>query len=278
MTAPAHEPLVALFPGHAPDRTPAGPALLIRHTLIQTRRLLLRWTRHPVTLLETLVIPCLLLLVLDTVIGDQIGRFSGHSALYGSVPMVAVVGALSGSAAGGSMLWRERAAGLLARFWVLPIHRASGLAARMLAEGVRILLGTTVIVAFGCVLGFRFQQGPFAAVAFAAIPMLLGLGFAALVTAIATTAPKATLVESTTILTSLLMFFSTGFVPIGAYPEWIQPVVRNQPISVAVEAMRALSEGGPLARPLVLTLAWSLGMVAVFAIPAALGYRRASRR
>ncbi|MVU80905.1 ABC transporter permease [Nocardia sp. ET3-3] len=253
-------------------------AVLLRDTMIQTQRLLLRWTRHPVTLLETLLIPCLLLFVLNTVIGTQVTAFSGHDALYGSVPMVAVIGALSGAVAGGAMLWRERESGLLSRFWVLPVHRASGPAARILAEATRILAGTVVIVAFGYLLGFRFRQGLPAALAFLSIPVLLGLAFATIVTAVAATAPKATLVESMTILTSLLMFFSTGFVPAPAYPSWIRPVVEYQPISVTIDTMRALAEGGPLTRPLLLTLAWSLGALCVFTVPAALAYRRASRR
>ncbi|MGN2641290.1 ABC transporter permease [Nocardia takedensis] len=256
----------------------AGPATLVRHTAIQTQRLLLRWSRSPVALLETLIIPCLLLLMLDIVVGNQIQKFVGTNALYGSVPMVAIVGALSGAVASGVMLGRERDEGLLARFWVLPVHRGSGLLARVLAEGCRILAGTLAVVLVGYLLGFRFQQGPAAALLFIAIPVLFGLGFATMVTAIAVFSAKATLVEGVMILSSLLMFFSTGFVPLAAYPEWIQPLVRNQPMSVAVDTMKALSLGGPLAHPLRLTLMWSIGALVVFAIPAAIGYRRASRR
>ncbi|MFC8042636.1 ABC transporter permease [Nocardia sp. NPDC057353] len=248
------------------------------HTLIQTRRLLVRWVRNPVTLLETLIVPCLLLVMLDTVIGGQIRRFTGSEALFGSVPLVAVVGALSGAVAGGILLGRERDAGLLARFWVLPVHRGSGLASRILAEGCRILLGTVAIVAVGYLLGFRFQQGVLPSLAFFGIPVLFGLAFATLVTAVAVFTAKSTLVEGITIVTSLMMFFSTGFVPLAAYPQWIQPVVQNQPLSAAVDTMRALAAGGALARPLTLTLAWSLGAIVVFAVPAAIGYRRASRR
>ncbi|MCP9623897.1 ABC transporter permease [Nocardia otitidiscaviarum] len=255
-----------------------SPVALVRHTWIQVQRLLLRWLRDPVTLLETLIIPCLLLLMLDIVVGSQIEKFTGSSALYGSVPMVALVGALSGTIASGVMLGRERNAGLLARFWVLPVHRASGLAARIIAEGCRIFGGTVVIIGFGMALGFRFHEGPLATLAFFALPVLFGLAFATLVIAIAVFTAKATLVESITIITSLLMFFSTGFVPLPAYPEWIQPVVRNQPMSVAVDTMRALAEGGALARPLTLTLIWSMSAIALFAVPAAIGYRRASRR
>ncbi|MFI9509804.1 ABC transporter permease [Nocardia sp. NPDC052566] len=256
----------------------SSPLSLARHTLIQTQRLLIRWTRNPVTLLETLIIPCLLLIMLETVVGGQIRKFTGGSALYGSVPMVTIVGALTGAIAGGVLLGRERDAGLLARFWVLPVHRASGLIARILAEGCRIVAGTLAVVAVGHLLGFRFHQNPLATLAFLFVPILFGLAFATMVTAIAVYTAKATLIEAITILTSLMMFFSTGFVPLIAYPTWIQPVVRNQPLSVAVDAMRGLALDGPIARPLTLTLIWSVATIALFAIPATLGYRRASRR
>ncbi|MEU6829507.1 ABC transporter permease [Nocardia beijingensis] len=272
---------MALLTEH-PDQLLTGSEMsvsaLLRHTLIQTQRLLLRWARNPVTLLETLIIPCLLLVMLNTVIGGQIKKFTGESPLYGSVPMVALVGALSGAVAGGVLLGRERDAGLLARFWVLPVHRASGLASRVLAEGCRIFACTLAVVLVGFVLGFRFHEGVAATIAFLFLPVLFGLAFATVVTSVAVFTAKATLVEGITILTSLMMFFSTGFVPLVAFPKWIQPVVRNQPMSAGVDAMRALAFGGPLARPLTLTVLWSLGAIVLFAVPASIGYRRASRR
>ncbi|MFC4126347.1 ABC transporter permease [Nocardia rhizosphaerae] len=270
--------MMTLFAARTAPEPENSPRALVRHTAIQTERLLVRWARNPITLLETLLIPCLLLLMLDIVVGGQIQRFTGEDALYGSVPMVAIVGALSGAVAGGVLLGRERDSGLLARFWVLPVHRASGLAARILAEGCRIFLGTIAVVLVGFVLGFRFHQGPVAALVFLVVPVVFGLAFATIVTAVAVYTAKATLVEGITIITSLMMFFSTGFVPLVAFPTWIQPVVRNQPMSVAVDAMRGLADSGPVARPLTLTLIWCAGAVVLFAIPAAIGFRRASRR
>src|SRR5690606_29832464 len=259
-------------------RAENSAATLVSNVSVQTQRLLLRWLRNPVALLETLVIPCLLLLMLDIVVGGQIERFTGEDALFGSVPMVASVGALSGAVTAGVMLGREREAGLLARFWVLPVHRASGLIARVLAEGCRILAGTLVVVLVGYLLGFRFRQGLLPALAFVGVPVLFGLAFATLVTAVAVFTARTVPAEGLTILSTLLMFFSTGFVPLIAVPDWIQPIVRNQPMSAAVDTMKALALGGPLARPLTLILAWSLGAVLLCAVPAAIGYRRASRR
>ncbi|WP_036527410.1 ABC transporter permease [Nocardia sp. CNY236] len=270
--------LSAILSRESHTGTESSMPALVRQSLLQTQRLLIRWVRSPLTLLETLIIPCLLLIMLDTVIGGQIATFTGESALSGSVPMVTLVAALSGAVASGVLLGRERDAGLLARFWVLPVHRASGLISRVLAEGCRIVVGTFAVVSVGYLLGFRFQQGLAATTTFLLIPLLVGLAFATVVTAVAVFTAKATLVEATMIVTSLMMFFSTGFVPLAAFPGWLHPIVGNQPMSVGVEAMRALAVGGPLARPLQLATAWSLGAIVVFAVPATIGYRRASRR
>ncbi|WP_433683736.1 ABC transporter permease [Nocardia sp. CA-119907] len=251
--------------------------LLIPQTMIQTKRLLVRWWRDPLTVVQSLVFPALLLVVLNTILGNQISAFSGVNALYGSVPMVALVGVMSGSVAGAITLGRERDEGLLARFWVLPVHRASGLAARIVAEGIRILLCTAVLFAVGAVLGFRFQQGLLAGIALFGVPLLFGIAFATMVTAVAVFSAKAALVEAVSLGSSLLMFFSSGFVPLVAYPAWARPIVRHQPMSYAIDAMRGLSLGGPVREPLLATLAWCVGALVVFAIPAALGYRRASR-
>ncbi|WP_280407961.1 ABC transporter permease [Nocardia brasiliensis] len=251
--------------------------LLAPQTVIQTRRLLLRWGRDPLTTVQSLVFPALLLIVLNTVLGKQISVFAGASALYGSVPMVALVGVMSGSLAGAITLGRERDQGLLARLWVLPVHRASGLASRILAEAVRILLCTTVLFAVGVMLGFRFEQGVLAGLALFGVPLLYGLGFATLVTAVATCTTKAALVEAVSLGSSLMMFFSTGFAPLSAYPRWAQPIVAHQPMTHAIDAMRGLSLGGAVRAPLLATVAWSVGAIVLFAVPAAVGYRRASR-
>ncbi|MFD3704652.1 ABC transporter permease [Nocardia sp. NPDC058658] len=251
--------------------------MLLPQTMIQTRRLLTRWARDPLTVMQALLFPALLLVMLNAVLGKQVSSFAGADALYGSVPMVSLVGVMSGSLAGAVTLGRERDEGLLSRFWVLPVHRASGLLSRVLAESVRILLCTLVIFAVGVALGFRFTQGVPAAIALFAIPVLYGVGFATMVTALAVYTAKATLVEVVSLASSMMMFFSTGFVPLIAYPAWARPIVEHNPLTHAIDTMRGLSLGGPVRGPLLATLAWSLGAVAVFALPAAIGFRRASR-
>ncbi|MGA9871442.1 MAG: ABC transporter permease [Rhodococcus sp. (in: high G+C Gram-positive bacteria)] len=246
------------------------------HSLIQCKRLLTRWSRDPTTMIQAVLYPALMLLMFRVVLGDSISMATGQSAVYGQVPLIALIGAMFGSIVSAVGLKQERATGLLSRFWTLPIHRAAGLVGRMMAEAVRVFLTTLVILAMGFALGFRFNEGALAAIGLILIPIVFGLGFAVLVTFLATVAGDAPLVELVSILCTLLLFFNSGFVPVLAYPPWLQPIVAAQPMSCAVDAMKALALGGETLMPVLQTLAWSFGLVAVFLYPAIRGYRRAS--
>jgi ABC-2 type transport system permease protein len=254
----------------------ASPAGLWSQTAILTRRLLLRSARNPMTLVHAVLLPVAFLLTLKVVFGDSITGITRENALYRSVPLVALVATMSGSTTGMVGINAERFDGFLARLWSLPIHRAAGLLARLGSETVRLLFTTLIIVATGMLLGFRFQQGAVAAVAWVAIPVLFGIAFAAVATAVALYWPKTVMVEAMQPVIILGATFCTGFVPVDEYPDWVQPFVRYQPMSPAVDAMRGLSVGGPVAGPLTSTLLWCAAILAVCLWPVMAGYRRAS--
>ena len=255
-----------------------SPRRLVPHTWMLTARILRRWSRDPATVVESLIIPVALLVTLNIVLGDGISQITGHSALYGSVPLVAMVGAMTGATVGGIGLMRERTDGLLSRLWVLPVHRASGLLSRLAADAIRIVVTTAVVMCAGLVLGFRFRQGILESVAWLFIPITFGVAFSVVVTTLALYSAKTIVVEATQIICALLMFFSTGFVPLDQFPRWIQPVVEHQPMSYTIEAMRGLSLGGPVLAPIAALLLWSVGIVAACTVPMAIGYRKASMR
>ena len=70
--------------------------------------------------------------------------------------------------------------------------------------------------------------------------------------------------------------FCTGLVPVDKYPDWVQPLVRYQPMSLPVDAMRGLSVGGPVLPPMLTTLAWCGAIFVMCLWPIMVGYRRAS--
>lgn len=251
---------------------------LLPHTRVLTARILRRWSRDTTTLAETLLVPIAFLVTLNIVLGDGISQVTGHSALYGSVPLVAMVAATQGATVGGLGVMRERDGGFLSRLWVLPIHRASGVVSRLLAEAVRIVAATLALMCAGLLLGFRFEQGIAGAIGWLLTPVVFGVAFSVAVMTIALYSAKTLVVEATAVVSGLLMFFSTGFVPLDQYPKWIQPIVEHQPLSYTVETMRGLSLGGPVLNPATGLLLWSGAIIAACAVPLAIGYRKASMR
>lgn len=252
--------------------------LLAPHTWVQTQRFLIRFARDPMTFFLGLVLPIGFLAVVDIVLGKTISSVTGHSALHGSVPMVTLNAAIAGALVGVVAITAEQDNGLLARLWVVPVHRASGLLARVSAEAVRVVVNSVFLLGVGLLLGFRFEQGLMASLAWLCVPVLFGVAFSVLVLTVALYWPSTTLVDVMVVVNSLLLMFCTGFVPLDQYPQWIQPVVEHQPLSYAIETMRGLSQGGPVLGAMLGTLLWSGGILIACAVPMVVGYRRASMR
>jgi ABC-2 type transport system permease protein len=255
-----------------------SPRRLVPQVVVLTARILRRWSRDPATLVQSLVMPAGFLAALDIVLGDVIEKVTGHSGLYGQVPLVALVGGMTGAIIGAVNVMREREVGLLSRFWVVPVHRAAGLLARLAADFVRIVVITLAVMCVGLALGMRFEQGLLAAVVWVFVPSLFVVALSAAVLTLALFSQSTIVPQATEIVIALLMFFSIGFVPLEQYPKWLQPIVEHQPVSYTIKAMRGLSLEGPIAEPLLFTALWSAGIFAVCAVPLAIGYRKASRR
>ncbi|MGE2735123.1 ABC transporter permease [Mycolicibacterium vaccae] len=255
-----------------------SPTRLLPQVWVLTLRILRRWSRDPATLVQSLVMPAGFLVALDIVLGEGIEAVSGRSGLYAQVPLVSLVGGMTGAIIGAVGVMRERDAGLLSRFWVVPIHRAAGLLARLAADAVRIVVITLTALCVGLALGFRFEQGPWAALLWILMPAVFGVALSAAVLTLALWSSSTLVPQATDVVIAILMFFSIGFVPLDQYPEWLQPFVEHQPASYTIKAMQGLSIDGPIAQPVLFTFLWALGIAAVCAVPLALGYRRASTR
>jgi ABC-2 type transport system permease protein len=132
--------------------------------------------------------------------------------------------------------------GINRRFGSMPIAAATPFAARMSASLYRCVIGLAIALACGYVIGFRFGRGPAYVVGFCLLVLLIGMTLSLLADAIGTSAKNP---ESTTplLMGPQLIFglLSIGIQPADRFPEWIQPVVRNQPISQWVYALRALA-------------------------------------
>nr|WP_231998001.1 ABC transporter permease [Mycobacterium sp. 1165196.3] len=255
-------------------RTPL--TAFVSQSASEAGRLLRRWRRDPIVAVQALLFPTFLLIIYKLLVGKSVLAITGHDSLYGLVPMCAVVGAVFGTLGAGLALPSERESGVLTRLWVQPVHRASTVAGRLVAEAARTTTSAVVLTVFGIALGLRFSYGWMAMLAFVLVPVVISAGMATLVIAIAARADGKAMVTWLGAGCVVLLFLNTGVAPAEVFPGWLQPVVRFSPISPTIEAMRALAEGGPVLSPLWQAGLWGGVLVAVFAPAAVRGYRAAA--
>ena len=168
-------------------------------------------------------------------------------------------------------------------FQALPIASLTPLAARISASVYRCAIGLTVALACGYVIGFRFHRGPFYIVAFCLLVLLTGLALAFMCDAIGTNSRNPAATAQWLLLPQLIFgYLSVGIQPVHRFPEWIQPIVRNQPISQIVYALHALAgDSAPGTAPVTWSvvgpaLVWVVGVIALTLPWAIVVYRRRS--
>lgn len=164
--------------------------------------------------------------------------------------------------------------GIDRRFRSMPIAPVTPVAARISAAVYRCLVSLAVALICGQVIGFRFHRSAVYIVAFCALVLIIGamLSFGADLLGTATRNPEA--MTPLLILPPLIFgLLSVGVQPVAQFPHWIQPMVRNQPVSKFVDTLRALAGdtapfGGSVTWSVVApTLAWLCGLGAIL-VPA----------
>lgn len=193
------------------------------------------------------------------------------------VPVIIVQAAIftaMGAAEAGAV---ERREGMRERIASLPIARLAPLAGRMATSLVRILLAAVIACLFGALFGFRFEGGAVGFLGFVALPMILAFGLSLLTDAVANVVGHPDSIAQMLMVPQLvLVMVSTGFMPAEAFPDWIQPVVRNQPVSLIADTMRGLAEGTEIT-PLPVVL-WIAGILLAGVVLSALVARKETSR
>lgn len=234
------------------------------------------WARNPGIIVQSLFFPAFMLLMFQLVFGQSMGNIGRGESVYGYTALVALVGALYGSVSTTLLLVEERESGLLSRMWTLPVNRYSFVAGRIWAEALRTAISTIMLFAVGIALGLRFEQGPLGALAALAITMIFAVSVAVPIMALGLVSNGLQAVQTLGGVFLFLLFFNSGFAPVTEFPGWLQPLVRAQPLSPAIEAMRGLTEGGPVLGPVAGVLAWAVVLVGVFGPLAVRRYHRAA--
>ena len=166
--------------------------------------------------------------------------------------------------------------GMIERFRSLPMARSAVLAGRTLGDAVRNILVVLLMTVVGALIGYRLHAGLLSALAALALVALFGFAFSWISATIGLAVHDVESAQTAGFVWVFpLVFASSVFVPLQTMPGWLQAFARVNPISNMANAIRGLTIGGPTLLPVLYSLAWIAGILAVFMPLATRIYRRA---
>jgi ABC-2 type transport system permease protein/oleandomycin transport system permease protein len=189
----------------------------------------------------------------------------GGSYVNYLLPGIFVQIALFGGASTAVGLATDIKGGIIDRMRTLPMARSAVLAGRTLADLVRNVLVVALMLIVGTLVGFRFMGGPWADALGIVLVLLFGYAFSWVFAAIALLVKDPETAQLAGFVPIFpLVFASSAFVPVASMPGWLQVWAEHQPVSIAVDAARALFSGQPAWHFVWQLLAWVAGILLVF--------------
>jgi ABC-2 type transport system permease protein len=249
------------------------PAQAVADTAVMMRRELLATIRKPTLLVLVFVEPLMLILLFRYVFGGAIQTPNGSYVDY-LVPGLLVLTAVFGSLVTCIGLSQDLARGMVDRLRSLPMAPSAVLLGRTLSDLVRNVASLAFMFAVAVLIGFR--PGEPVLRVLAAMALLLGFSYVfswiSAVVALAVRDPE-TAQSAGLVWVFPLTFASSTFVPTDSMPAAVQAFARVNPITLCSDAVRALTIGGDATTAVLGTVAWFVGLMAIFVPLAMVRYR-----
>jgi ABC-2 type transport system permease protein len=239
--------------------------------------------RFPLLLVSVVLVPVVMLLLFDYILGGPIGQGLGdaaHGAPYVDflVPGIILLTVAAGCGPAAINVHTDVAGGFVDRIRAMAVTRGALLAGHVGGSVVRTLAATAVVTVVALLLGFR----PKASVAdwFAVVGIVAAFSFAlawlsAALGLVAKTVAGAN--GSTLPIQFLLPFLSSTFVPAGSMPAGVRWFAANQPFTAVVDSLRALLTGAPVGNTAYVALGWCAAIALAGYIWAEASFRRGAR-
>lgn len=257
---------------HEPPTPHATGAGFVTTALATGRRSILQFFRTPQLLMMGTIQGPMFLLMFRYVFGGAISTGGAINYVEFLVPGFLVTTILWAGMSAASGVAEDASSGVYDRLRSLPIPRGAVMAGRSLADLSLITWGMLVTGAVGFAVGFR-THASIAAVVFAFVLMLVcGYAFTWIFITMGLVSGNAQAAQGMSMLVIPFSFISSANVPVSSMPGWMQPFAANQPVSVIINAVRSLMQGGTekvgightTTYWVVLSLIWSAGILVVF--------------
>jgi ABC-2 type transport system permease protein len=241
------------------------------------RRSAIQIGRTPAQLITAVILqPVLLIIMFKYVFG---GAVDAGDTSYSNfmIPGVFIMNCVLVSAIAAIGIASDMTNGVIDRFRSLPMVKSAILGGTILANTIRSLAAVAAMLLVGFLVGFRPDASLGAWLGAIALLMLITYAFTWLMAGFGLMAGTPEGAQQMTGLLWPLAFVSSVFVPAASMPGWLQAFANNQPITHAVEAVRALLLGQPVGNHVWITVLWCVGITAASVVMAGALLRRRFR-
>jgi ABC-2 type transport system permease protein len=252
------------------------PSAYVTDVLVLTARALRLQLRHIDGLVMGVVIPVMLLLVFVYVFGGALGGRAGYVDYV--VPGIIVLAAGFSAAHVAIAVTEDLASGTIDRLRSMATSAGALFTGHVLANVVRNLASTVLVVLLAVSIGFRPQAGVAQWLGALGVAAAFMVAIAAVSVVIGVAARSVEGASSFTFVVLFLPYVSSGFVEPETLPTALRGFAEHQPVTPVIDAVRGLlldTGAGP--SPWV-GLAWCFAIVAASIPLAAWLYRRRTAR
>jgi ABC transporter DrrB family efflux protein len=242
-------------------------------------RNILNIKRNPQLLVFATIQPVIFVLMFRYVFGGAIqGSLPpGQTYVNFLMPGIFVQTIVFGSLTTGVGLADDLSKGLIDRFRSLPMARSAVLVGRTLADLVRNFFVVILMCIVGFLVGWTIGTDVWGLLGAIGIIVAFAYSLSWVFAIVGLSVKDAETAQAVSFpILAPLVFASSAFVPVATMPSWLQGWAEHQPVSVVVDAARALTIGSDqTAEYVIKALIWIVGIIAVCAPLAVARYRRA---
>jgi ABC-2 type transport system permease protein/oleandomycin transport system permease protein len=267
-------PTVATTP--VPERRRLTLAETWADSRVMAARQIRKTLRRPVFLTFVLVQPVMFLLLFRYVFGGAIDT-GGVAYIDFLLPGIVVQSAIFGALMTGMGLTEDLKAGVVDRFRSLPMARSAVLVGRTGADVLMNVVTLLVMIGVGIAIGFRPREPVGDLVLALGLILAFAYVFSWISAFIGLSVKDPETAQSAGFMWVIpLTFASSAFVPAESMPGIVRTFAEINPMTLTVDAARALMIGhGDAGGPALGALAWLVALLVVFVPLSVRAFRRA---
>ncbi len=255
---------------------------------VVVKRNLIKIVRVPEILVFTCIQPIMFVLLFAYVFGSAIALKDTNYREF-LIAGIFVQTTIFGATFTGSSLAEDMQKGVIDRFRSLPMSSAAVLIGRTLSDVVINSISLVVMALTGLVVGWRIRGSFLDALAGFALLLFFAWTFSWVMAWIGLLVPGPEVVQNAAFLVIFPMtFIANTFVPLENLPNVLRVFAEWNPVSAVTQGTRELfgnsagvaevSQAWPIEHPVIYTLLWGFGLLAVFVPLSVRQYKKAGSK